>query len=334
LYDLIPPRGVKPARIVTIEPNERGVMLVATSGDHLYGSFDVGKTWSSLTGDRWTLFGRYPSVVVAPSDPTVMYRYDPNGTIKKSTDGGATWAETHPRLDGRSAKDVAFAVGGKPYYVLEIEIAAVHPRRALTVYGTMRIASRQRVGEPYREQYFLRGMYVSEDGGENWTRFSDQIGRFTPIPRSISLGISPSNPQVMFSEGEHGILRTVDGGRSWRPVGESDLLNLVPLDVEDRSEGILISTREAPLNVQEFAFDPASSSIVYLRTRKGIYRSEDEGDGWLLLNLGFDRLNAVNSFAVDPQAPTRVIAGTDRGLFVSEDRGCHFSRIRMPETDR
>ncbi len=82
---------------------------------------------------------------------------------------------------------------------------------------------------------------------------------------------------------------------------------------------------------EEFVFDPTSAQVVYMRSTKGVHRSLDGGDTWQLLNLGFDRLNAVNSFAVDPLQPNRVFAGTDRGLFVSEDRGCTFAKMPTPE---
>lgn len=173
-------------------------------------------------------------------------------------------------------------------------------------------------------------MYVSDDGGENWTKFSDAVGIFDGYPHSPVLGINPQNPQIMFSQGEHGILRSQDGGNSWQPVGQSQLLNLEILDDEDRANGILVPTKQLVLEAKQFIFDPKSGETVYMVSRKGIHRTIDGGDTWVLLNVGFDKPGGVNSFAVDPLEPNRVYAGTDWGFFVSEDRGCKFSRASLP----
>jgi len=326
-----PPRDASSARIVTVEVNEGRSVLVTAGDGGFYGTSDLGKNWTLLGSGKWTPWLHFPAVILAPSDPNTRYRYEPIGVIKRSQDGGVTWREPRPTVEGRSAQDTASRVSGADDYVLEFDISAVHPLKPLTIYATVRVGPPRREGGDTREQYVLKGMSVSEDGGYDWRLFSEQVGVFNKYPRRVVLGISPSNPDVMYSEGEQGVLRSTDGGKAWRPVGQSNLLNLEPLDTEDREDGVLAPTKQVPLNVSEFIFDPHSADVVYIRSRKGIHRSLDGGDTWILLNLGFDRLNGVNSFAVDPLQPNRVFAGTDRGLFMSEDRGCTFFKMNTPK---
>jgi BNR/Asp-box repeat len=331
-YGVTPPRDASSARIVTVEVNEGRSVLVTSREGEFYGTSDLGKNWTLLSGGKWTMWGHFPSVILAPSQPSTRYKYEPVGVIKRSQDGGATWIEPRPTIEGRSAEDTAYRVSGANDYVLEFDITAVHPLKPLTIYATVSVGPPRRAGGDTREQYVFRGMYVSEDGGYDWRLFSEQVGVFNKYPRRVVLGISPSNPDVMYSEGEQGILRSTDGGKTWRPVGQSDLLNLEPLDTEDREDGVLASTKQVPLNVNEFIFDPHSADVVYMRSRKGIHCSLNGGDTWTLLNLGFDRMNSVNSIAVDLLEPNRVFAGTDRGLFVSEDRGCTFFKMNTPNS--
>ncbi len=227
---------------------------------------------------------------------------------------------------------MAFLMSGEHHndYVIEFEITAIHPLRPLTIYATAKVAPPRRPEGDFREQYPLKGMYISEDGGENWMQFSESVGTFNKYPRYVVLGISPSNPNVMFAAGERGILRSSDGGRTWRPVGQNDLLNLEPLDTEDRAAGIKMP-RKVLLNPTEFVFDPTSAQVVYMVSKEGIHRSLDGGDSWVLLDLGFDRLDGINSAAVDPLQPNRVFVGTDRGLFMSEDQGCTFVKMQTSE---
>jgi hypothetical protein len=322
-YDLVQSPGFRRARIWRIEGRDGRSVLTVLLGTEFYSSSDYGKSWIPVS----------PPVegMVAPSDRSIVYGYKTNGVIQRSQDGGKTWIVPTTTVDGASASDTAFRVSNDHSYVLEFDIAAIHPLRGLTIYASIRVTPPRSEHANFSEQFFLKGLYVSDDGGTNWRQFSDKVGIFSRYSGPVVLGIHPSRPEVMFGEGESGILRSTDGGKTWQPVGQSDLLNLEPLDTEDRAAGILAPRKQVPLNVDEFVFDPTSADVVYVRSRKGIHRSLDGGHSWTLLNLGFDQLRAVYSFAVDPLQPSRVFAGTARGLFMSEDRGCHFVKMSAPE---
>jgi hypothetical protein len=329
-YEAAPDRGPQ-VSIVKGTLNGATRMVVIERHGRFYGTTNLGAHWAPLDGVPRTTLVYTPEAVISPSQPRVMYAYENIGILKRSIDGGMTWTIPRPHVQGLSGTQKAFAVSHDPSYVLKVELAAIHPVKPLTIYATIRVAPPEGSKANFSPRYFLKGMYISEDGGDNWVHFSDEVGIFDKYPRHVVLGINPTDDKIMFSEGQLGILHSRDGGNSWIPVGQSELLNQEPLDTQDRSEGIFTPVRKGVLGVRQFVFDPSSPKIVYMVTWKGIYRSLDGGDTWVLLNLGFDRLNAVNSFAVDPVQTSRVFVGTDRGLFVSEDRGCSFSKIPIPE---
>ncbi len=230
-------------RVVAVRIAADQTVLVAPGKDGFYGTSDLGETWKRMTGAEWTLLWHFPNVIVAPSDPSTRYTEDPVGIIKRSQDSGKTWVQPQPIIEGVSAAEMAFRVSGEHDYVLEFDFASVHPLKPLTIYATGTVGPPRRPGGDFREQYVLKGMYVSDDGGENWRQFSDRVGIFNKYPRRVVLGASPANADVMFSEGEHGILRSTDGGQTWMPVGESELLNREPLDVNDKAEGVTTGGR-------------------------------------------------------------------------------------------
>jgi photosystem II stability/assembly factor-like uncharacterized protein len=328
-YDAAPPRPFRSVGIVKVESRGGHTAVFATFGENVQRTLDYGEHWTPLNTrpaqHMPELLGK-----VAPSDPNILYKYETTGIIMRSGDGGKTWIKPSPKVGGKSAAETAFLMSGQHDYVLEFQITAIHPLKPLTIYATVDLGPRRTPHGDFRERYFLRGMYVSDDGGENWAQFSDRVGQFDKYPTSVVLGINPSFPDLMFSEGEDGILRSIDGGKTWTSVGQSDLLNLQSLDTEDRDAGVLVPKR-VPLNPTEFVFDRDSAQVVYVLSMKGIHRSLDGGDSWTLLNLGFDRLHSVHNMAVDPLQTNRLLVGTDRGLFISDDRGCTFARMPTPE---
>ncbi len=329
-YDIVPPRNVRSGGIVNVQSHSGHTSVVAIfSGIGPERTGDYGEHWTPLSQKA----AKHVASIwdkVSPSDPNIVYSYKSNGVITRSEDGGKKWITPSPTIDGKPAVEIASAMSGELDYVIEFEIATIHPHKPLTIYATLRVGPPRRPGGDDREQYAMKGMYVSDDGGSSWKQFSGAVGIFDKYPRTVVLGLNPSNPDVMFGEGEEGVLRSRDGGKTWSSVGQSDLLNLQPLDTEDRDAGIRVPER-VPLNPTEFVFDPDSAQVVYILSKKGIHRSLDDGDTWTLLNLGFDRLHAIHNVAVDPLETKRLFVGTDRGLFISEDRGCTFARMHTPE---
>lgn len=320
------PVHAQQTRIVNIEKADGRVSLTIWRGGDFYVSTDGGNDWSLARTPQWDFVKQSPGMFFAASDSQVAYRYKNIGLIEVSKDGGNTWKEIEPTINGTRAKDIAFQFSGDHSYIPEFEITAINPLLPLTIYATVEFGPHRGAAANFNRRYYLPGTYVSDDGGESWRPFTKDIGMFDERGKQGVLGINPASPNLMFGQGKEGVVRSTDGGKNWEPIGESRLLNLEPLDEAERARGIVPKRRES-LHVKQFIFDASSTSMVYMLSRNGVHRSADGGDNWVLLNLGFDRLNAINSFVVDPLRSNRVFAGTDRGLFVSEDRGCTFTEI-------
>lgn len=222
-------------------------------------SRDGGATWSQgqplreMPGyDRWSypIAPHTPHVMVITPHPTqvdVCYAGIEVGGIVRSDDGGRTW-----RVIG------------------EQQGASVHP----DIHGLAICASAPNTLYAATPQ----GVYVSEDGGDRWQQRIEGLEPLYCRP----IVVHPQQPEVAVVVATHGasgffgipaertgggVLKTENGGRTWRQVtsGLPDALAPTP----------------------SMAADPHVPGRFYLPLFSGqVYLTEDAGDTWRELASG------------------------------------------------
>jgi photosystem II stability/assembly factor-like uncharacterized protein len=127
--------------------------------------------------------------------------------------------------------------------------------------------------------------------------------------RCFGLAIDPRESrrsQTVFLACGNGVLRSCDGGASWR-----------------------VTTDWRVTEVLDVALDPFSPGSVYAATAYGPWHSADGGETWQPLAAPGPRPDATFSTAIVPDAeqPGRLLIGTEDGLFVSMHSGQHWTAI-------
>jgi photosystem II stability/assembly factor-like uncharacterized protein len=155
--------------------------------------------------------------------------------------------------------------------------------------------------------------------------------------------IAISGGAMYAATGGSGVLRSEDGGASWKAV-ESGALTVfsvvsdgtpVPTVYAGTDQGLWrstaggdwspIATALATNNVYAIAVDASDPSVLFAGTcMGGLYRSADGGNTWALEALGAAN-PTVFAVAIDPAHPASVYAGTDHGLFESFDGGATWN---------
>ena len=217
---------------LAVDPRNPNRIFAAVLG-HPYGpnpergifrSTDGGATWEKVLFKNENTGGS--DVEIDPSDPDTVYaslwqsRLGPweddnafagtGGGLFKSTDGGTTWRKLSH---------------GLPADLVQINLA-IAPSQPNRLYATIATT------EPgaYASDKGL-GFFRSDDGGENWTRITDDPrpamkigGGDLPIAR-----VDPKNPDVVYSASIVTV-RSSDGGRTWESIrgapGGDDYQNL------------------------------------------------------------------------------------------------------------
>ncbi|MFQ5569139.1 MAG: WD40/YVTN/BNR-like repeat-containing protein [Rhodothermales bacterium] len=127
------------------------------------------------------------------------------------------------------------------------------------------------------------------DGDTTWTHLGWNH------PRVIGISQDPNDPDVLFLACGNGVLRTLDGGASWRLTTDWRV-----------NEGL------------DVAVDPNAPEHVYLATAFGVWRTTDRGDTWMEAGHGL-RGTFTRTIEVDRTQTGRVLAGTWSGLYLSID---------------
>ena len=300
---------------IAAEPN---VFYMGTAGGGVWESDDYGHSWKNIS-DKDFKSNNIGAMAISPSNPQIIYvgtgDSAPRNTVLtgdgmyKSTDGGKTW--TYIGL-------------GETHIISWI---LVDPNNPDVVY----VAALGHLFGPNPE----RGVFKTSNGGKTWQRIlhvNDETG-------AISMAMDPSDPRVVyaamwqmsrrhwtFSSGGSGsgIYKTTDAGTNWTNISHRPGL---PTGIFGRV-GIAVA--------------PSSPNVVYALIQAdykgqagGLFRSDDAGQSWSLINNSMDitqRAFYYMNVYVDPKDPDTIYL-PNVGVYVSHNGGKKLTALHPPHGD-
>lgn len=285
---------------VTVHPRSTEVVWVGTGEGHLRNSSSVGNgVYRSLDGGRTfehlglTETEHIERIVVHPDDPDVAWvaalgrawgENDERGVFR-TEDGGATW-ERVLFVDGRTG----------------CASLAIDPRNPDKLFAAL--------WDYRREPFFFRsggpgsGLWITRDGGDNWTELDDTDGLPKGELGRIGVAIAPSDPRVVYAlvEAKKSVLlRSDDGGASFREVNDDD--GIAP----------------RPFYYARIWVDPEDPDRLY-NLHSIVTVSDDGGKSFETL-IPWKIHPDHHAFWIDPHDPRRLVDGNDGGLAISADHG-------------
>lgn len=301
------------ARRLAFDPRDPSRMYLGTTDSWIYASSDGGSSWSPLA----KLAGQdnlvIDSLLVDKADPRTLYAGvyaldQSGGGVYISHDMGHTWTE-------------AASMHGQPVFA----IAQAPSRASELVAGT------------------LRGVFRSEDSGQNWHEISPPGS--TEVHEVQSVAIDPYDPGTIYAGTWHLPWKTTDGGANWKSIKEgliddSDVFSMI-VDLS-RPSVLFVSACSGIYRTDDFGgqfrkvqgipstarrtrvlkMDPSDRNTVYAGTTEGLYITHDGGGNWARTT---GPTVIVNDVYVDPRNTKHVLLATDRGgVLASEDAGVTF----------
>ncbi len=303
-------------RVVAVagDPKDPLIFYFGSVGGGVWKTYDAGRYWQNVS-DPYFKAAAVGAITVAPSDPNVIYvgmgeafthpNIEGGNGVYKSTDAGKTWVHMGLENTHRIAKIV------------------VSPSDPNVVY----VAA---FGHEF-ETNPDRGVYRSTDGGQTWEKVlyvSDRAG-------ATDLSVDPANPQVIYASmyqflrqpwGEisggpdSGLYKTTDGGDHWTNLSHNPGM---PPGAMGKI-GVSVS--------------PSMSNRVYAlieSARGGLYRSDDSGATWRLMNNDRNYRYLASWFMhiiADPQDSNSVYV-LWMEMFKSTDGGSTLHQLPMEHSD-
>jgi len=242
-------------------------------------------------------------------DADTCYAGIEDAAIFKTTDGGVTWRELAGLRGHPSAPNWAPGAGGMCLHTIVLD-----PADRNRIFIAISAA----------------GAFRSDDGGVTWTPINRGLrSNYIPDPEAEvghcvhRIAIHPSNPNTLFMQKHWDVMRSDDGGDSWREVS-GDLPS-------DFGFAIAVHAHE-PETI--YVVPILSDSLHYPPDGKlRVYRSRSGGEKWEALTNGLPQKDCYvnvlrDAMAVDTADPCGIYFGTTGGqVYASSDSGDSWDAI-------
>ncbi|MCS7210205.1 MAG: hypothetical protein RMI34_10065, partial [Chloroherpetonaceae bacterium] len=277
--------------IVWVGTGEGNPRNSAGVGYGVYKSLDGGETWQWLGLEKTERIHR---VVLHPTDPDIAYLAVMGPTwgdseergVYKTTDGGKTWKKVLYINPKTGCGDLV-----------------MDPRNPNKLFACM--------WEHRRYPWFFTsggpgsGLYVTFDGGESWTKLTDQDGLPKGELGRATVAIAYSNPNVVYALVEATrsvLLRSEDGGRKWKVVNNT------------------INIASRPFYFCDLRVDPENENRLY-NMAVTVTVSNDGGKTFQTL-IPYNSVHPDHhALWIHPKNGAFMVNGNDGGVAISYDRG-------------
>jgi photosystem II stability/assembly factor-like uncharacterized protein len=260
-------------------------------------------------------FGGYVGVLaIDPVSSQTLYAGTYNGSIYKTTNGGASWIKINNTMNSG--------------YIYSL---ATDPTDSLTVYAGTDI-----------------GLFKSIDGGVSWTNTTSGIA----TSDIYSIAIDPNNHLIIYIGMSGSILKSTNGGKLWATAnsGPEGFIKSIVIDPTNSQtiysatypSGIYKSTNAGTTwtainggvssTVVGLTIDPINNATIYAATAMNggpAYKTTNGGNTWVAINNSTSQSD-INCFAVDPKDSRIIYAGTSQHVLKSTDGGSSWANKVIP----
>ena len=279
--------------------------------------------------NAWTATGLPPQIVhdiqIDPQTPTTLYIGTAQG-ILKSTDGALSWQLKNKGLPTTSVYAIAIDQTSPANIYLATQAGIFRSRNAgdtwdattvtTSVHEIVLAPSMPQVIYAIESNNLQNFVHVSLDKGEHWRLFNNDNGLSGYT--LVALAVAPANDKTVYASafrdggrliGPIGtVFQTIDGGFTWTEISSERFTTITP----------------GPLVI-----DTKHSTILFLATSDGVYKSEDGGKQWQPTGLPLSTL----TLTIDPRDSHILYAGTRSGVFQSTDGGVRWASLNTGFAD-
>ena len=288
--------------------NDGGLSWESMGNKFTYEGVTGTHLWYDNTPHPWE-FARVWHLEPSVTDPDTIYAGVEDAALFRSVNGGQTWQELPGLRTHASASSWQPGAGGMCLHTILLDPS--HPDRMFIAISAA-------------------GAFRSDDEGKTWRPINRGL-RSEQIPNPTAevghcvhrIAMHRSRPDVLFMQKHWDVMRSDDGGESWREVS-----------------GNLPSDFGFPIDVH--AHEPETIYVVPIKSdsehyppegKLRVYRSRTGGNEWEALTNGLPESNCYvnvlrDAMAVDSLDPCGVYFGTTGGqVYGSANSGDSWAPI-------
>lgn len=252
----------------------------ASRGNGLFYSYDMGKTWQLSPAPLNT--GFIYSVAINPKDKCILYATD-GIKVYESTDCNRNWVEIYRE----GGNDRISAIVTDPFaparvYMLKTRGDVLVSNDTGISWKLLKRLNTNVLSidiDPYKEGVIYvssqtKGLYRSDDGGQNWTSSEQALEKFTGANEFRRFVMSPTKEGEVYWISTYGILVSPDRGETWASF----------------------NTLNSPgsIKIYSFAINPNNDKEMYytgtIENRSVLYKTIDGGINWITKKLPTDQV--------------------------------------------
>jgi photosystem II stability/assembly factor-like uncharacterized protein len=288
--------------------DDGGTTWEAVGNEFVYDGPTGTHQWYDGTQHPWE-FKRVWHLEPSLSDPDMVYAGVEDAAMFRSVDGGRSWQELGGLRNHPTGPSWAPGAGGMGLHTILLD--PQHPGRMFAAISAA-------------------GVFRSDDAGASWRPVNRGL-RSQHIPDPTAevghcvhrIAMHPSRPDVLFMQKHWDVMRSDDGGESWREVSGNLPTDFgFPIDVHAHEpETIYV----VPIKSDSEHYPPEGK----LR----VYRSRSGGDDWEPLTKGLPQSDCYvnvlrDAMAIDSLDRCGVYFGTTGGqVYISADAGDRWRPI-------
>lgn len=246
-------RGLTTGQVeaIAVNPQNKCNVFVARA-NQLLKTDTCGRDWTQAYYDPRTA-QLYTVVVIDPLNSRAIYAGNADGDILRSEDSGASWRVLY-RADAR------------------VNDLVIDPKNRNVLYVATNGA----------------GLLKSTDAGATWIEIRSELDQYDGARRPLKVYLDPVNSNIVYNVSRNGILRSEDGGTSWRALS--------------------LPTPASATNIRAFSVHPKNSNLLVYATDTSIVFTSDLGQTWTPKQLPTTRSASFIVFDQGPQ--TNLYLGT------------------------
>ncbi|PYK36711.1 MAG: hypothetical protein DME60_13950 [Verrucomicrobia bacterium] len=292
--------------------NDGKIAYVTTS--HVMKSTNAGETFDATTAT--CCFGSRYSIEIAHSNPKTLYTLCTDGAVQKSTDAGASWANTRaPGVSLYGYYDNVLAVS--PVSDKVVWVAGFNIMK--TTDGGATWASVPTAG--HTDNHVLRflpssgstilagndgGLFKSTNSGSTWTSLNKGLA----ITQFYGVGSSKTTKIMELGAQDNGHVKYDTGTWTSMSIQYGELYR-------STNGGTTFGCIDTPCNgnwVTPLQQDPTKATTIYAATCK-VYKSTDQGIDWTDISGTLAGITTFVSLKVAPSDPNYIYAGSGNKLY-------------------